>query len=100
MSQTKKEQYWQSIFQQQAESGLTKAAFCKVNNISLSTFYAWTKKLNSQPAAKKQKIVPLIFAEIKPDQQLTLTLPNGYQFSFPASLEPTKLQQFLHVLST
>jgi hypothetical protein len=38
--------------------------------------------MHSSP--KKQKVVPPVFPEIKPEQQLTLTLPNGYQFSFPA----------------
>lgn len=101
MSQNKKEQYWQRIFQLQAESGLTKSEFCKHNKITVSSFYAWAKKLSTQPPKKlnKQKVIPLVFPETKPDQQLTLTLPNGYQFSFPASLEPTKLQQFLSVLS-
>jgi len=102
MSQSKKEQHWQRIFQLQAESGLNKSQFCKRNKITVSSFYAWTKKLRSQPPkiTNKQKVIPLVFPETKPDQQLTLTLPNGYQFSFPASLEPSKLQQFLSVLST
>jgi hypothetical protein len=101
MPKNKKEQYWQRIFQQQAESGLTKSEFCKRNNITVSTFYSRAKKLSSQPPkrANKQKVLPLIFPEVKPDQQLTLTLPNGYPFSFPASLEPSKLKQFLSVLS-
>jgi len=101
MSQSKKEQHWQRIFQLQAESGLNKSQFCKRNNITISTFYAWAKKLSSQSPKReiKQKVVPLIFPETKPEQHLTLTLPNGYQFSFPASLEPSKLQQFLSVLS-
>ncbi|MBL1418285.1 MAG: IS66 family insertion sequence element accessory protein TnpB [Moritella sp.] len=101
MSKSKKEQHWQRIFQLQAESRLNKSEFCKRNNIAVSTFYAWAKKLSPQPPKRtnKQKVIPLVFPETKPDQQLTLTLPNGYQFSFPASLEPSKLQQFLSVLS-
>ena len=101
MSKNKKEEYWQRIFQQQAESGLTKSEFCKRNKITVSSFYAWAKKLSTQlqKRTNKQKVIPLIFSETKSDQQLTLTLPNGYQFSFPASLEPSKLQHFLSVLS-
>ncbi|AZG33759.1 IS66 family insertion sequence element accessory protein TnpA [Shewanella psychromarinicola] len=99
MSKNDKIQYWQRIFQQQTESKLTKAEFCKTNDLTLSTFYAWTKKLNPHSSSTKQKVVPLIFLEIKPDQPLTLALPNGYLFSFPASLAPSKLQQFLRVLS-
>jgi len=70
MTQSKKEQYWQRIFQLQAESGLNKSEFCKRNNVTVSTFYAWAKKLNSQPSKRthKQKVVPLILPETKPDQ--------------------------------
>lgn len=101
MTKTETEQHWQAIFQQQRESGLTKAKFCKLNNITASAFYAWAKKLRSQQAIDKQQVVPLVFTDIKPEpeQQLHLTLPNGYQLSFLPSLEPSKLQQFLHVLS-
>lgn len=99
MSQDKKIQYWNNIFKQQAESGLTKAEFCKANNVSISTFYAWSKKLNAVPATKKQKVIPLVLPEVIPELQLTLTLPNGYQFSFPASLAPNKLQHLLQVLA-
>ncbi|RPA22746.1 IS66 family insertion sequence hypothetical protein, partial [Shewanella psychromarinicola] len=41
MSKNDKIQYWQRIFQQQTESKLTKAEFCKTNDLTLSTFYAW-----------------------------------------------------------
>ncbi|PKH08195.1 hypothetical protein [Moritella sp. Urea-trap-13] len=101
MLKSKKEQHWQRIFQLQTESGLNKLQFCKHNNISVSTFYAWATKLSSQPPKRtnKQKVIPLIFPETKSVQHLTLTLANSYQFSFPASLEPSKLQQFLSVLS-
>ena len=40
MTKTETEQHWQAIFQQQRESGLTKAKFCKLNNITASAFYA------------------------------------------------------------
>ncbi|EDM68436.1 hypothetical protein PE36_03391 [Moritella sp. PE36] len=46
MLQNKKEQHWQRIFQLQAESGLNKSEFCKRNNITVSTFNFWAKKLS------------------------------------------------------
>ncbi|MEH6534592.1 MAG: IS66 family insertion sequence element accessory protein TnpB, partial [Photobacterium frigidiphilum] len=94
MSPNKKEQHWQRVFQLQTESGLTKSEFCKHNQITVSSFYAWAKKLSAQPLKKsnKQNVIPLVFPETISDQQLTLTLPNGYQFSFQVSLDPSKLQ--------
>ena len=78
MSQNKKEQYWQGVFQQQAESGLTKYEFCKRNKITVSSFYAWAKKISANPPTKlnKQKVIPLVFPETKPELQLTLTCVN------------------------
>jgi transposase-like protein len=101
MSQHNQEQYWQGILQQQAESGLTKSAFCRQHKITVSAFYAWAKKLSVKSPSKqvKQKVIPLMLPEAKPEQLLTLTLPNGYQLSFSASLEPSKLQQILSVMT-
>ncbi|WP_446724891.1 IS66 family insertion sequence element accessory protein TnpA [Moritella sp. 36] len=37
-----------------AASGLNKSEFCKRNNIAVSTFYAWSKKLSPQPPKKNK----------------------------------------------
>ena len=99
MLKDEKIQYWKKLFEAQAASGLTKAAYCKSNQIAISTFYVWTKKVNEKPQSKKPKLIPLVFSESKTDANLAFTLPNGYHFSFPASLSPDTLQQFLRVLS-
>lgn len=99
MLQDEKIQYWKKLFEAQAASGLTKAAYCKSNQIAISTFYAWAKKVKGQPKPKKPTLIPLVFSEPKVDANLAITLPNGYHFSFPASLSPDTLQQFLRVLS-
>lgn len=98
MLQGEKIQYWEKLFVAQAASGLTKAAYCKNNQIAISTFYAWAKKINHQPKLKKPTLIPLVFSEPETDTNLALTLPNGYHFSFPASLPPDILRQFLQVL--
>jgi hypothetical protein len=57
----------ESIFQQHAKSGLTKPEFSKNNNVILSTFHALAKKLSTHSFPKKQKFVPPVFPEIKPE---------------------------------
>ena len=76
MSPNKKEQHWQRVFQLQTESGLTKSEFCKHNQITVSSFYAWAKKLSVQPPKKlnQQNVIPPVLPETTPDQQLTLTV--------------------------
>lgn len=52
MSQDGEVQYWKKRFAAQPASGLTKAAYCKKNQIAILTSYAWTKKINQQPKPK------------------------------------------------
>lgn len=96
-----KHQYWQTIIEQQAESGLSKAAFCRQQQIAPATFFYWSKKLREDKPQQTQTIIPVVISEQAPstiEVQLTLTLPNGSQLAFPDSLDPARLQQFARAL--
>lgn len=101
MTYEQKCQRWRAIFDKCAASGLSQAEFCRREKISKSTFYTWTKKLPVTPP--KPAIVPVRVTEPphQPhiDQQLTLTLPNGCQLAFPATLAPTTLQQLIKAIT-
>lgn len=105
MTRTEKRQHWQLIINRQAESGLTKAAFCQQETINPATFYYWTKRLREQPEPAQQTVIPVMFSdepvatELTNNEQLLLTLSNGNQLAFPATLEPSRLQQFAMALS-
>ena len=47
------------LIKEQAQSGLTKEAFCKERGIKLSTFYGWRKKKGGNLASRRQS-----FAEV------------------------------------
>lgn len=105
MSRTEKCHQWQSIIDRQANSGLSKAAFCRQEVISLATFYYWSKQLREQSDVPMQTVIPLRLdsspaAALRSEsEQLVLTLPNGNQLAFPATLAPARLQQFVMALS-
>ena len=40
---------WQHIIEQYKASGLKASEFCRQNNITLSNFYVWRRKLMSHP---------------------------------------------------
>jgi hypothetical protein len=98
---TERQTYWQGIIDTQAASGLTKAEFFKLNNITASTYYYWFNKLNRKAATSSQKILPITITpqpHIPSYQTVELLLPNGYQLSFEDAIEPANLKQILRVL--
>ncbi|HEY5716441.1 MAG TPA: hypothetical protein VIS54_08485 [Psychromonas sp.] len=102
MMATERQAYWQGIIESQVASGLTKAEFFKLNNITASTYYYWFNKLNMKTATSSQKILPITITPQSPissQQTVELLLPNGYQLSFEAAIEPANLKQILGVLS-
>lgn len=45
------EQRWRERFRRYERSGLTVAAFCEREGVSTASFYAWRRKLSSDPVA-------------------------------------------------
>ena len=95
--------YWQGIIEKQANSGLTKIEFFKLNNINPATYYYWFNKINSKKKKSSLQVLPVVVTQpssISPSQSVELLLPNGYQLSFEASIEPTSLKHVLAVLNS
>jgi hypothetical protein len=99
---TERQIYWQGIIEKQANSGLTKIEFFKLNKINPATYYYWFKKINTQKQNNLQ-VLPVVVtpnSSISSSQSIELLLPNGYQLSFEASIEPTYLKHVLAVLNS
>jgi hypothetical protein len=84
-------QQWQEIIEQHAPSGLQVATFCKQQQITPSSFYAWRKRLANQPSLPSITSKPIIsesaqndWHSISPEPNVAalpwdieLSLPNG-----------------------
>ena len=46
--------YWQKLIQEQAESGLSAAAFCKDHQINPQRFYFWRRRFKDESDASKE----------------------------------------------
>jgi hypothetical protein len=100
---TERQIYWQGVIEKQASSGLTKIEFFKLNNINPATYYYWFKKINTQKKQSSLQVLPVVVTpqpSISSSQSVELLLPNGYQLSFEASIEPTYLKHVLAVLNS
>jgi hypothetical protein len=40
--------HWQGLVQDQAQSGVSAAAFCKENQLNIQTFYAWRRRFKTE----------------------------------------------------
>ncbi len=49
---------WQNLIGQQQESGVSQKAFCELNNICLSTFTLWKRKLTVTPRTQQSLADP------------------------------------------
>jgi len=96
---------WQAIIQQQSDSGLPVAKFCKTNRLSITCFYKYKKELNksANPGTTKPE-ANNSFVKIQPPK-----VPNGgntikiqYQQStlnLPTTLTPDWIANLLKALA-
>ncbi len=101
MKKQQKIKHWQSIFEQQQNSGLSIIKFCRDNKVNASTFYSWRKRLSDEAVpVKPQQVIPLIIHEqpFTQSSMVKLTTPHGYQLDFESTLTHKTLAQLLSVL--
>lgn len=87
-------QVWAERLRRYSQSGLTVAAFCDQERVSLPSFYQWRRKLDGSPDGRvgtaerdrsaerrSQAFVPV---QIRQSAAVEMRLPNGVQFWLPA----------------
>ncbi len=70
---------WQALIEQQAQSPLSMAEFCKRKGLSLSSFHRWRGKLSHkpQPASFLEVEAPVCTEESMATWNLEVDLPGG-----------------------
>ena len=66
-------QSWDTILIEQADSGLTKKAFCEQRGLNPATFYYWQRRLRTEQEEERvgfQRLLP------PADHELTVCLPS------------------------
>ena len=105
MKSNQKEQHWLNVIEQQKQSGLTIARYCKTNQINVSSFYGWKKRLtqtsNGAESSQQHHLVPLFVSDstTPSPSTLTLTIPNGFELAFNEQLAPERLAAFIKAMT-
>ena len=100
-SETKSQPDWKSLIAEQENSGLSQKEFCNQRGLVLSQFVYYRcssrkKDKNIQTAKPALKPVKVIGNEIQGD--IRLSLPNGFQCSFPCSFDMDQIKRLVEVL--
>lgn len=106
-----RELHWLGVLEQQAESGLSVASFCRQQSISAPSFHAWRRKLkerdvearqgNRQPGAKAISAAGLLPVRIEssaPATSVRILLPQGVAIDIPSSINHSALSNLLRAL--
>lgn len=97
MNQIHTAKEWQEIVSQQKSSTLSQKAYCKENNIALTTFAYWKRKLLKAPAQKEKSFVKLNNPP-KSSNNITLHIGNYFKLEITDSIHPDKLQRIVQTL--
>ena len=94
MAQSAKQQHWQRHIRAWQRSGLSQAAYCQSQHLSLATFGYWRKRCSAiSTAASLPAVIPVLRETSLSGAQLRS--PGGWQILLPAELDANALCKLL-----
>jgi hypothetical protein len=98
-----RESYWRGVIAGQQASGLSIAAFCREEDVSPPSFYAWRRRLAKQPTplhpAAKQPTPQFVPVSLPATAaEFELRLPNGVSVVVPGGFAEASLGRLLQVV--
>ena len=98
-SENKAQPDWKTLITEQEVSGLSQKEFCNQRGLVLSQFvYYRCSFRNKNSHAEKQAFKPVKVTGVESTGDIRLTLPNGFQCSFPCSIEMSQMKRLVEVL--
>lgn len=94
---------WKSLITEQENSGLSQKEFCNQRGLVLSQFVYYrcskNKSKTTQAAESLLKPVKVVSKESSATSgDIRLSLPNGFQCSFPCSFDAIQVKRLIEVL--
>lgn len=81
MTSSEKAAYWQQHFTDWQQSGLSQRDYCKLNNLTFSSFGYWRKRLQISESTSS-KLVPVSVSVSRP-AMINVYLPSGIRLEAP-----------------
>ena len=100
--QSKPRDQWRKIIDEYLKSGMTQKAFCEQRGLSLPqlVYYHGQFKMRKAPAASASFVPVKVAVQDKATaaSEIKLSLPNGFQCSFPSHTDATQIKRLVEVL--
>lgn len=101
IEQQSKREKWNVLIAEYEKSGLSQVAFCKQHDVSSAQFGYYRGLLKSKKQDSKK--IANAFVPVKINQQtavseIRLTLPNGFQCTFPTETDTSRMKELIGVL--
>jgi hypothetical protein len=94
MAQSQKQHYWQRHVRAWQSSGLSQAAYCQAQQLSLARFGYWRKRCSAISATSLLPAVIPVLRELSTGGA-QLRSPGGWQILLPAELDANALCKLL-----
>jgi transposase-like protein len=105
----KREAFWRGVLKRHARSGHSVRAFCRREQLSEPSFYAWRRTIQERdttgqhsprPAFLPAAISPTIRDAAPPDSGLVIELRGGRRLRLPASMAAARVAELVQALET
>jgi hypothetical protein len=88
---------WLEIINEQEKSGLSQTQFCKENNISAPQLSYYRGRFKPKQISAGT-FTPVTIKQQETIKDIRLTLPNGFQCTFPSDLSASHIKDLIKAL--
>ena len=100
MNKENRYEHWRSVIDDQVESGLSAAAYCRKRHLNLGRFYWWRRRLkNDLPAVPSTRFVELIQSSGSLKSGVLIRLQNALVIEVERNFDPFTLRTVIETLN-
>jgi hypothetical protein len=91
--------FWRRHLAAWRDSGLSQAAYCRQQDVSLSSFGYWHGKRDAKPSPATRALLPIVVSAVStPMDRIEVALPNGLQVHLPLGSDATRWVPMIRAL--
>jgi hypothetical protein len=99
MTREERVTHWQGLVQDQAQSGMSAAAFCKDNQLNLQNFYSWRRRFKVEFDAKATgAFLELVPSSKTQESGIRIRLDERFSIELDRGFDPSTLRNAIDAL--